>query len=438
MLGTVARAQGLDASAKKQLLKVESKYFGHGFESDSEEARASRLEQLMFGESSTGNPEDRIKKILEISPTEDEPSKSSATTEKRSSKPGKTAAFIDADKIESRTSSLNEEESNELKDYPHVSALEKVILGRTFSGQALSARLSRIETKAFGKPTNIASTSQRIDALDQYVESKLQQNLYANNQESEIRALDSPAQNNANSENLQADAKQSDYPHIAALEKAILGQSYGAQPLSARLSRLETTAFGSSSNDPDLSKRTDALDRFVERKLHKKPAADNQVDTANSRTGTGGNGLASPATKQVLVTVANTLLGVAGMGVPGVGSAMGPLGRFGGLRFSPRQQAQADIPVTPDTEEDPAVFASVAPPNDARLQTKIGWCEQKVFGHTFSTLHLTDRLRQLSTELQYSTNKSDFELMDDIGGMIKTVQTRQARPIGSAAAPELH
>src|ERR1700691_1296392 len=60
--------------------------------------------------------------------------------------------------------------------------------------------------------------------------------------------------------NAQSDLAPADpYPHITNLENAILGQSFLGQPLSKRLTRMEVKAFGSSSSNPDLSERTDAL-----------------------------------------------------------------------------------------------------------------------------------------------------------------------------------
>ncbi|MGZ7883005.1 hypothetical protein, partial [Acinetobacter soli] len=49
------------------------------------------------------------------------------------------------------------------------------------------------------------------------------------------------------------------YPRISAMETALLGATYPAQPLAQRLGRLEQKAFGKSDDKGDLSDRTDKL-----------------------------------------------------------------------------------------------------------------------------------------------------------------------------------
>jgi hypothetical protein len=136
--------------------------------------------------------------------------------------------------------------------------------------------------------------------------------------------------------------------------------------------------------------------------------------------------------QKVLATVANTVFGMAGFGAMAMGPKIGPLSGFSGVHFSQRQAN----PNAPDTsipeEEDPTISSSLPPPNEAKLITKVSWCEYKVFGRTFLNMHLTDRLRQLSQQLQYDTSKSDLELMDDIGAIVKLVQAQvKSKPISS-------
>jgi hypothetical protein len=245
-------------------------------------------------------------------------------------------------------------------------------------------------------------------------------------------------------------ANQPDYPHITALEKAIIGQTFVGQELASRLGRLETTAFGKPTESPDFSQRTDALDKYVAKKLHKKPFAEQQqeAETANGRSSTPQQNSGGPGgSAKALAMVANTLLSAAGMGMGPMGMinpamGMGGMGRggFGGGRLNQKQQQAAPAPV--EKEDDPEVFTALPPPQGARMQVKIGWCEVKTFGHTFQSMHLTDRLRQLSQKLDFETNKSSLELMDDIGGIIKVVQARQggsnAVPIGSANQAATH
>ncbi|CAN5950935.1 unnamed protein product [Sphagnum jensenii] len=57
--------------------------------------------------------------------------------------------------------------------------------------------------------------------------------------------------------------KESDYPRVASLEKALLGMTYNDQPLDERVDRLEIRAFKKPSNVDDLSERIDNLMKFA-------------------------------------------------------------------------------------------------------------------------------------------------------------------------------
>jgi hypothetical protein len=58
-------------------------------------------------------------------------------------------------------------------DYPRVTALEQAILGQSFVGEALEARLGRMEEKAFGQVSANAALGDRTDALEDYAEKVL-------------------------------------------------------------------------------------------------------------------------------------------------------------------------------------------------------------------------------------------------------------------------
>jgi hypothetical protein len=327
--------------------------------------------------------------------------------------------------------------------------------------------------------------SQRTDALEDFAEKKLHQKPFGSENESEIANSGAASAAQSSPGNMPAGttqpystqpystqpystqpystqpstavrtapSNQADYPHVTSLEKSILSQTFVGQDLLSRLNRLETTAFGQPSTNPDMSQRTDALDKYVVKKLHKKPFAEQQAQNAETASAPNANGQqqtaqGSSGTSKALGMVANTLLGVAGlkgpMGMMGPGMGMGHgmprVGLGGGPRTGQRQQQQQAA--ASEKDDDPEVFTSMPPPREARLLTKIGWCEVKTFGHTFQSMHLTDRLRQLSKQLDFETTKSDLELMDDIGGMIKVVQAHQpstgATPIGAAPQQAVH
>jgi hypothetical protein len=60
------------------------------------------------------------------------------------------------------------------------------------------------------------------------------------------------------------------------------------------------------------------------------------------------------------------------------------------------------------------------------MLTKVGWCEVKTFGHTFTPWHLTQRLEQLNQELNFAPGKYGIDLMDDVNQMIGAVLKRSA------------
>jgi len=365
--------------------------------------------------------------------------------------------------------------------YPHIGALEKAILGQTYVGQTLTQRLARMETKAFGKVSTDPDLSQRTDNLEDYSQKTLHQKAWGAGSAADLEEREAAggsesavagggassagagAGNSASSDGADGGEPQSpptEYPHITNLEKEILGQTYPGQPLPDRIARMETKAFGKASTIQDYSERTDALEAYAQKKLHAKPFVQEQRQQAEAAGGTavGGNGGGqsggqSSAQSKIFSIVGNSLLSMAGVGRMGMAGPMGMMGGnpvfgqgmgggmmpgFGGVRM--RQKQQQDTQTSPTQQEahpdDPAVNAATPPPTDAKMLTKVGWCEVQLFGHTFSNLHLPDRLKQLNQELNYAPGKSAIQLMDDAGGLIKAVQARkQGTRAASGASP---
>lgn len=408
LLGTaVSAASSLESATFNQLTSLEKKYFGHTFDGDTDEVRTNRLEDLIYGERAAGPIEQRIKKIYSIGETS-VPVSEGNFNESPAYSNTQTGTASD---MQSQNASTDPATDGELSDYPHITALENEILGRKFSGEPLSDRLARLEAKAFGAPSASADFSQRTDRLEQYAESKLHAQPFG--QDPSASSSANPLQTSTSPDD---NGEDGDYPHITALEQNIIGQTFAGQPLTARLSRLETTAFGAPSTNPDLSQRTDALESYSQKKLHKKsfqPPPDRQ--SAANMPAPQSSGLRS---KQLLALAANTALSVAGLG--GFGLAGAGLGAMRQQQQAATAQETAEPP-----PQDPAIFAKVPPPDSARMITKVEWCEQQIFGSTFSQMHLKDRLKQLSDELHLDTDKSGIQLMDDMPSLIKAVQVRQ-------------
>jgi len=336
--------------------------------------------------------------------------------------------------------------------YPHITTLEKAILGgTTYTGETLTSRLSRMEAKAFGKASTDPDLSQRTDDLEDYSQKTLHQRPFgagsAWDVEQQEKAGTLPVQyadqqgdsgSDSSSAGGAAAGPATEYPHITSLEKSILEQTYPGQPLPDRLARMETKAFGSPATGKDLSDRTDALEDYAQKKLHKTAFAKEQRIEAEANGGVavdGSGGSSSGGSTsggghpKLMNFVGNSLLGMAGGALmPG----------FGGVRMRPRmasnsQPKQAEPPVEP-RPDDPAVNAAVPPPAGSKMLTQVGWCEVQLFGHTFSSQHLTGRLAQLNKELNYDPAKTPLALMDDMPGLIKSVQARKLSQ-GKSAQP---
>lgn len=316
--------------------------------------------------------------------------------------------------------------NNTADTYPHISALENAILGQSFPGQPLTERLGRMEKKVFGSASTNPDLSERTDALDEYTDKQMHKKLLQ-------AAMDVEA---SSPEEVLSSSNQTDYPHVTALEQTILGQTFAGQPLADRLSRMEIKAFGKASNSSDLSARTDALETYAEKTLHVHPSTITEDNTTNTGSQKGGLfskvgqalfGMAAPNMNGIGGTFGRGGgLGYGGGGLGGSGMGFGPMGNFGGGGMRRQQSPQQQEPEKPAPKpEDPAVYAPAPPDASARLIIKVGWCEVKVFGHTFANMHLPERLGQLNHELNFEPGKSNIQLMDDIGLMIKTVQTRK-------------
>lgn len=314
--------------------------------------------------------------------------------------------------------------------------MENKFFEHDFSKESLDYRVQRLEKFAFGEAST-GPLDQRIERLAKVVE--LHKPLVAPKVPTGDQSQSDP--DTADSEEV---TDQSKYPHITFLEQQILKKTFETDSLEQRLSRLEVKAFGKATNSPDPAARTDALQAFVDRTTPRSAAP--QVANAGSqyRSGSAGSQFASSDSsdpqsesyanykpKRRIIEPMQVIAGLAGMA--------------GGLAGVPIMVHQAPQP-SPDTDEDaqnfwgaaqidPAVLQDTPPDVHARMLTRVGWCEQHLFGHTFPHLHLTQRLHQLNTELFPQSHKSDIQLMDCLDVIVKEVVMRQHPPIATAQNP---
>jgi hypothetical protein len=322
--------------------------------------------------------------------------------------------------------------ADDADSYPHITQLETYILGKTYISDALPDRIARMETKAFGKPSTDPDLSARTDALDDYSAQKLgKRTPVAPDSDTDDTVMDT-----ADGGSAVPAAPPTQYPHIDMLEKEILGQTYQQDALPDRIARMEQQAFGKVSSDPDLTNRTDALDEYTEKKLHKQSFDKQQAEEAKkegyiSAAGAGGVGpgatggeKAKAVGKSVLNMLGSQLLNMA-IPIPGLASS------FAGIRAVPASavnQGGSSADSGPQRPaEDPAIFESAPPPPNARMITQVGWAEMRIFGHTSPQLHISERLEQLNVELNYAPNQKGTELMDDVPKLIAAVQARSPK-----------
>lgn len=135
-------------SSNSLITKIENDIYGFDYSNDSAQNRVSRLEKTIYGKSSTGDINKRIKKLsgdisadvigLEIEPSED--------------------TFKEDDVV--ADSSVN---------YPIVDEIEQKIFNQTYKNRDFHSRIVAIERKIFGKIYDVDDYSTRMDRIKEKV-----------------------------------------------------------------------------------------------------------------------------------------------------------------------------------------------------------------------------------------------------------------------------
>jgi hypothetical protein len=111
---------------------LEKRFFSRTYEIDPLDKRLQRLELMLFGSTQSGSLAERIERIQQ-----------SASERGQATTSGKSV----------------------VKQNTDIALLEKKMLKKNFVDEAAPQRLSRLETKVFGQPTNGMNTADRIDRL---------------------------------------------------------------------------------------------------------------------------------------------------------------------------------------------------------------------------------------------------------------------------------
>lgn len=149
----------------REIRGYEHKYFERNFENETDDQRLNRLENFIFGTTNSGDAAHRTAQIVAAIglPAELQPKVAEPAT-------NRPAAAYSPGSYGNQTSGEADQSPGH---YPRVTALETAILGQSYQSEPITARLNRMEIKAFGAQSHSSDLSARTDALDQYAEVKL-------------------------------------------------------------------------------------------------------------------------------------------------------------------------------------------------------------------------------------------------------------------------
>lgn len=187
------------------------------------------------------------------------------------------------------------------------------------------------------------------------------------------------------SANASAADPSTDYPRVDAIEQILLGKTYRDEGLGKRLAQLEMKAFKKVSSDPDLSKRTEDLEKYVQKHYHK--SISNIVDprnTMNYQAADNDNG--------------NNYAGTPPQYGQGTGYGYGDGGAYsGGSGSAFPSSASGSYGMTPPSYGGGYRNESQdSPPSlGAPVEEQLTWLEGHVYGHTFPQKPLIERVRDL-------------------------------------------
>ena len=144
MLFTPLTSESATNTQNAQISKIENELYGFDYSKDSIEHRLGRLEETIYGKSSSGNINSRLKKLstdinadligLEIEPTED-------------------------------TFKTDEPIADNTVNYPIVDEIEMKLFNQTYKNRDFHTRIVTIERKLFGKIYDVEDYSTRMDRI---------------------------------------------------------------------------------------------------------------------------------------------------------------------------------------------------------------------------------------------------------------------------------
>ena len=160
------------ADSSADLDRLEQKFFQHSYAKEDLPVRLGRLEKMVFGESKTGSDPERLLNLVKAVPANSgQPSSDgddTASSGNRESAPetaNRTPTRPARQPVAPPSSDQDDAQVPNDEKYPAVSAIEQKVFGHDFAQEPIGKRLSRLETKEFGKPSTSTDLSDRVDAL---------------------------------------------------------------------------------------------------------------------------------------------------------------------------------------------------------------------------------------------------------------------------------
>lgn len=144
-----------------QIKALETRYFERSFDKDAESDRLDRLENFIFGATSSGDSAKRLANIESVVSANTPPPESAQPQPQAQKQTGAPAGGGH------NGGSSSGDEPDLPGDYPRVSTLETDMLGKTYEADGIRQRLSRLEGKAFGAPAS-DDLSSRVERLEKW------------------------------------------------------------------------------------------------------------------------------------------------------------------------------------------------------------------------------------------------------------------------------
>jgi hypothetical protein len=164
-------ANSTAASTSATLSKMEVRLLDHDYKTETEDQRLSRLEKFVFGGPESGTDKERVDRltaaIVPAAPTTSDAATSDAskTTTKTAAKGAGKGTSKDTP-VASAATPPTKYDPSDFGSYPRVAQLEQQFFNKTFTSDPLPVRVSRLETKEFGKPEPNEDLCDRMDRLD--------------------------------------------------------------------------------------------------------------------------------------------------------------------------------------------------------------------------------------------------------------------------------